>query len=254
MRRLFSGLGNRSKGKWQFPQNHNVTEIERWWLAFLYRSRKSKLERADDTPLKRLVCLLACPVSFWASFLAAVETQNRRIHLKMPPSDRGFCWVPTRITLLSAVDFIHVREPLQGEEPTMRVAITSHLSKVTQSSNQGSCWGWQRKRKLLSWGTMLSDRTLQWDQVHTQPPTPVSTRDHQPAGLQKPLVRLLIGYLMSLMNMGQGEEIHLKALFPNVVKAQRKLWPGSSPTAPVNHSLSCFLIYIYFYLFGCMGS
>lgn len=147
MRRLFSGLGNRSKGKWQFPQNHNVTEIERWWLAFLCRSRKSKLERTDDTPLKHLVCLLACPVSFWASFLAAVETQNKRIHLKIPPSDRGFCWVPTRITLLSAVDFIHVTEPLQGEEPTMRVAITSHLSKVAQSSNQGSCWGWQRKRE-----------------------------------------------------------------------------------------------------------
>ena len=147
MRRLFSGLGNRSKGKWQFPQNHNVTEIERWWLALHYRSRKSKLERTDDTPLKRLVCVLACPVSFWASFLAAVETQNKRIHLKMPPSDRGFCWVPTPITLLSAVDFIHVREPLQGEEPTMRVTITSHLSKVAQSSNQGNCWAWRRKKE-----------------------------------------------------------------------------------------------------------
>ena len=106
----------------------------------------------------------------------------------------------------------------------------------------------KKEGKLLSWGTMLSDRTLQWDQIHTQPPTPVSTRNHQPSDLQKPLVRLLIGYLMSLMNIGHGEEIHLKALFPNVVKTQRKLWPGSSPTAPVNHWLSLFYIYLFVWL------
>lgn len=34
------------------------------------------------------------------------------------------------VTLLSAVDFKHAREP--GEEPTVRVTGASHLSKVTR--------------------------------------------------------------------------------------------------------------------------
>lgn len=39
------------------------------------------------------------------------------------------------VTLLSAVDFTDVRELLQGEEHTVRVTVSSHLSKAAQSSS-----------------------------------------------------------------------------------------------------------------------
>lgn len=67
MRRLFWGLGNRSKGKWLLPQNHSVTEIERWWLASLYRSRKTRLERTKWYCFKAFGLLMSMS-SLWAKF------------------------------------------------------------------------------------------------------------------------------------------------------------------------------------------
>lgn len=58
-----------------------------------------------------------------------------------------------------------------------------------------------------------------------------------PARLWKSGGKLLIWYLVSLMNTGQGEWIHLKALLVNFVKTQRRLWPGSYSGASVNHHL-----------------
>lgn len=168
-----------------------MTEIERWWLASFYRSRKSRLERTEDIALKHLVCLLACPVPFWSSLLAALETQNKRVHFRMTQRDQGFCWVPSASRLNTAqCSGLHTcracwRTAAPRRGPHDEDAVSSPLSKVAQSSNWG-CREGGKESKLVSSGTMLSNRTLQWEHTSTHPPSPMSARDDQPASLQKP--------------------------------------------------------------------